>query len=134
MVSRSEVTTRSRFGGSRRAYDGLFEGFYMAPKRHFLVLCPHWTQLCRGQIPHPDQVVGRQRDGEHPAHLGETTMTSLAQPRDGLEPGVDLFDSFALLLTDSVARMAYGPHIDNAGRLACDVWRHLMLAQLKDEL
>src|SRR5450759_3238618 len=60
-------------------------------------------------------------------------MTSFAQPRDRLEPAVDLFDPFALALTDGVARMAGGARVDDAGPLARDMWRHLMRAQLQDK-
>src|SRR5690242_11095929 len=90
-------------------------------------LAPSLRQLagpscgCEEQVAHPDQVVDGQRKGEHPINLGDATMTSFAQAPDGLEPAVDLFDSFALLLTNGVARMAGGARIDDGGRLARDV-------------
>src|SRR6516165_872876 len=96
--------------------------------------CGSWLGIscgCEQQVAHPDQVVDGQRKGEHPIDLGDSTMTSFAQSPDGLEPAVDLFDPFALLLTNGVARMAGGTRVDDGGRLARDVRRHLMLAQFQ---
>ena len=61
-------------------------------------------------------------------------MTGFAQPGHGFEPAVDLFYAFALLLTEGIAGMASGARIDDAGRLAREVRRDLMLAQLQDKL
>ena len=55
------------------------------------------------QVAHSHQVVDRQGEGEHPLDSSHSAVTGLAQTGDGLEPAEDLFDPFALLLTDGVA-------------------------------
>ena len=102
-----------------KAVEGLFSAFFW-----------RWAQLGRRphQIAHPDQVVGRQREGEHPADPSQTAVTSLAQAAHGLEPTEDLLDPFALLLAYQIAAMTSRALIDYAGRLARDMGRYLMLA------
>src|SRR5215469_2116012 len=85
------------------------------------------------QSAHSHEVVDRQGEGKHPLDSSHSAVTRLAQTGDGLEPTEDLFDPFALLLTDGVAGMAGGTGIDNAGRLTCDVGSDLMVAQFLDE-
>ena len=81
------------------------------------------------QVAHSDQVVGRQREGEHPTDSGEAAIASLAQAPDGLEPAEDFFHPFALLLTNGVARMTSSALVDNTARLARKMRSYLMLAQ-----
>src|SRR5271170_4688501 len=73
------------------------------------------------QIAHPDQVVGCGGKGEGPTDPGDSTMTSLAQSGDGLEPAEDLFHSLAPPLTERVAGMASGAAVDRAVDLLRDV-------------
>src|SRR5271156_3983483 len=73
------------------------------------------------QIAHPDQVVGCGGKGEGPTDSGDSTMTSLAQSGDGLEPAEDLFHSLAPPLTERVAGMASGAAVDRAVELLRDV-------------
>ena len=49
-----------------------------------------------GQLPRPDQIVGRRRKGEDPAHHFEAPMLHLPQQAHGLLPAKDFFDPFAL--------------------------------------
>src|SRR6516165_1715463 len=63
-----------------------------------------------------------------------SAMTRLAQSRHGLEPAEDLFDPFALVLTDRVAGMTGGAGIDSAVGFARDVRGDLMVTQFLNEL
>src|SRR5690349_19782145 len=59
----------------------------------------------RRQVSDSDQVVSRGRELEDPAHQLQASVPRLAQQPDSLQPAEDLFDSFAFLLTNSIARM-----------------------------
>src|SRR5271166_3544799 len=71
-------------------------------KGSFLALFWRWAQSGRGsdQIAYPDQIIGGQREGEHPADPSQTTVASLAQAADSLDPAEDLLDPFAFLLAN----------------------------------
>src|SRR6266851_8680521 len=89
------------------------------------------------QLPHSYQVVGRSSEDKDPVHARGAAMAQLAQQAHRLQPAKDLFDPFALLLTDLIARMARGPFID--GRAAISVVlghmrRHLQFAQVFHEI
>ena len=79
---------------------------------------PDGSRSCQRQIAHPDQIVGRQREGEHPSDPSDSAVARLAQASDGLEPAEDFFDAFAFLLADHIAGMTSGALIDDAGLLA----------------
>ena len=95
---------------------------------------PLLSSRCGQQVAHPHQVVPRQCKGEHPLDSGYSAVTRLAQPCDGLEPAEDLFDPFALGLTDGIAGVAGGAGIDSAVGLARDVRCDLMVTQFLNEL
>src|SRR5271166_5059239 len=103
---------------------------------HFSALFWRGAQLGRDrrQIAYPDQVVGRQREGEHPADPSQTTVASLAQAANGLDPAEDLLNPFAFLLANQIARMTSRALVDNAGLLARDMRRYLVVAQLLNKL
>ena len=105
-------------------------------KGSFLALFWRWAQSGRGsdQIAYPDQIVGGQREGEHPADPSQTTVASLAQAADRLDPAEDLLNPFAFLLTDQITRMTSRALIDNAGLLARNMGCYLVVAQLLNKL
>src|SRR5271170_4843223 len=72
----------------------------------------------RREVAHPNQIVGGECQSEYPVDSQESAVTGFAQPGDGLEPTKDFFHTFALLLTNRVARMTSGTIIDDAGQLA----------------
>ena len=65
---------------------------------------------CRSsqQISHSHQVVSCGGEDEHPVHSFSATMAQFAQQANRLQPTEDLFDPFALPLTDLVARVPRG--------------------------
>jgi hypothetical protein len=87
---------------------------------------------CGQQIAHSRQVVGGQRQGEHPAH--PPSMASLAQGAHSLEPAEGLFDPLAPGLTDNIAAMAAGPLVDRTVLLLCNMRSNVVIAQLANEL
>ena len=105
-------------------------GYFRVRETHFVAIFWRWAQLGRRghQIAHPDQVVGRQREGEHPSNPLQAAVAGLAQAADGLEPTEDLLDAFAFLLTNRIAGMTSGARIDNGGRLARDMRSYLVVA------
>jgi hypothetical protein len=82
-------------------------GHFQGLDTSFSALFSQWAQLGRRrrQIAHPHQVVGRQREGEHPSNPFHAAMARLAQAADSLEPTEDLLDAFAFLLTNRIAGM-----------------------------
>src|SRR5260370_12364524 len=110
--------------------------FFAAPGATFRGFFLRWAQLGRRgrQIAHPDQVVGRQREGEYPSNPFQTAVASLAQAADRLDPTEDLLDSFALLLTNRIAGMTGGARIDDRGRLAREMRSYLGVAHLLNNL
>src|ERR1700674_412236 len=87
-----------------------------------------------GQISHSHQIVGRSGEGEHPTDSGNSTMTSLAQSGDGLEPAEDLFHSFASPLTEQVAGVPSAAPVDRAVGLLRDVRGDVLLPQCAHQL
>ena len=75
----------------------------------------NWTGQ---QIPHPHQVVGRGRKGEHPAHLLDPAMPHFPHQGNRLQPTKALLDSLSLLLTDRVSGMPRRPFINRAASAA----------------
>src|SRR5216684_2574371 len=65
-----------------------------------------------GQISNADQVISRGREDEDPVDAFATAMAQLAQQADRLQPTEDLFDPFALPLTDLITRMPGGATIN----------------------
>src|SRR6266851_4733732 len=61
-------------------------------------------------------------------------MAGLTQPAYGLDPAEDLFDPFALVLTDRVPRMASGALVNDTGLFAREMWRDPMLAHFLNQL
>src|SRR5260370_28585157 len=61
-------------------------------------------------------------------------MAGLTQPAYGLDPAEDLFDPFALALTDRVPRMASGALVNDTGLFAREMWRDPMLAHFLNQL
>jgi hypothetical protein len=105
-------------GGSHLRFDLVAGSVW--PYAAAVVLCGRGPQVADSH-----QVVNRQRKGEHPADPRDAAMASLAQASNGLEPTEDLFDPFALALTNRVAGMARGACVDSAVGLARDVRRDL---------
>src|SRR5712692_316883 len=68
------------------------------------------------QLPHSYQVVSGRREDEDPVDAFGAAMAQLAQQAHRLQPAEDLFDPFAFLLSDLIARVARRAAID--GRLA----------------
>src|SRR5216683_363283 len=97
------------------------------------VLLGYYRSAPRFRRP-PHQIVGGQCEGKHPTDASHTAMASLTQAGDGFEPAEDFFDPFTFLLTDRVARMTSGAVIDNAGGLAREMGRYLVVAQLLHKL
>src|SRR3990172_513159 len=67
------------------------------------------------QIADSDQVVGRHREGEHPADPVYPFVPGLAHQAHRLEPAEDLLDPLARPLAHGVARVAGGASISGAG-------------------
>src|SRR6185312_1817958 len=65
-----------------------------------------------GQISNADQVVSRGREDEDPVDSFVTAVPQLAQQPDGLQPTEDLFNPFAVPLTDLITRMPGGATIN----------------------
>src|SRR5450759_3784594 len=96
---------------------GCFDSFllrgasFSRPETHY---CLHGHQF-----PHSYQVVSGGREDEDPVDAFGAAMAQFAQQADRLQPAEDLFDPFALLLTDLITRMPGGASVD--GRLAISV-------------
>src|ERR1700759_4421507 len=65
------------------------------------------------QFSHSHQVVSGRREDEDPVHSFFTSMAQLAHQAHRLQPTEDLFDSFALALTDLIARVTRRAAIDS---------------------
>ena len=61
-------------------------------------------------------------------------MASLAQAANGLDPAEDILNPFAFLLANQIARMTSRALVDNAGLLAREMGRYLVVAQLLNKL
>ena len=114
---------------------GPWEPFYSAHGAAALLLS---QSSCSGgrdhQIAYAHQIVSGQCEVEHPTDPSHSPVPSLTQTGDGLAPAEDFFDALAFLLTNRVARMTSGAIINNAGGLARNMWRHLVVAQLLHKL
>jgi hypothetical protein len=87
--------------------------------------CSRW---CRHYVAPSDEVVGGQCQSEHPIDQGEPAVVRFPQPANGPDPTEDLFDPFALALTERVSGMARGALIDNTGLVASEMRGNPMLA------
>src|SRR5713101_2860297 len=102
---------------------------FSLPEAHY---CLHGHQF-----PHSYQVVSGGGEDEDPVDAFGAAMAQLAQQAHRLQPAEDLFDPFALLLTDLVARMAGGAAIDGRAAIGVvlgHVRRHLQFAQVFHEI
>src|SRR5258705_8024182 len=93
--------------------------------------------LNRYQLPHSHQVVSCGGEDEDPVHSFSATMAQFAQQANRLQPTEDLFDPFALLLTDLVTLVPRGATIDSRltiGVVLGHVRCHLKLAQVFHEI
>jgi len=92
----------------------------------------------RRQVSDSDQVVSRGRELEDPAHQLQASVPRLAQQPDSLQPAEDLFDSFAFLLTNSIARMMGRAAINGTTAapfvVLRDVSSHAPFTQIGNEL
>src|SRR6266542_3137458 len=71
------------------------------------------------QLPHSYQIVSRSGEDKDPVHPRGAAMAQFAQQADRLQPAEDLFDPFALLLTDLITAVTGGATIN--GRAAIGV-------------
>jgi hypothetical protein len=75
----------------------------------------HWPSGCRLlEIPHPNQIVGCQSQGEHPVDTIYSAVPGLAQAGDRFQPPEDLLDAFALPLADFISTMSRRSFVDGA--------------------
>src|ERR1700730_2240085 len=83
------------------------------------------------QFPHSYQVVSGRREDEDPVDAFSAAMAQLAQQAHRFKPAEDLFNPFALLLTDLIAAVTGGAAIDGRpaiGVVLGHVRRHLQFA------
>src|SRR6266702_1839951 len=78
---------------------------FSRPKAHY--------SLHSHEFPHSHQVVGGRREDEDPVHAFGAAMAQLAQQAHRLQPTENLFDPFALLLTDLIALVVRRATIDS---------------------
>ena len=93
--------------------------------------------LYRYQLPHSHQVVSSRGEDEDPVRTCGATMAQLAQQPDRLQPAEDLFNSFALLLTNLITLLARRASIDSRlaiGVVLGHVRCHLQFAQVLHEI
>src|SRR5205814_10431035 len=95
----------------------------------------HQAQYClhHHKFPQSYQVVTRSGEDKDPGHPRGAAMAKFAQQPHRLQPAEDLFDPFALLLTDLITAVTGGATIN--GRAAISVVlghvpRHLPFAQV----
>src|SRR6266404_6362318 len=90
------------FMAMRCAFDSfLFRGNRFP--RHQAHYCLH-----RHKFPHSYQVVSRSGEDKDPVHPRGAAMAQFAQQAHRLQPAEDLFDPFALLLTDLITAVSGG--------------------------
>ena len=75
-------------------------------------LPPALFGLCRRQVPHAHQIIGRCCERKDPFHLTNAAVAELAKAGHRLDPTEDLFYPLALALARSVAVMAGCSTID----------------------
>src|SRR5262245_34851685 len=84
----------------------------------------------RGEVTYPDQVVGGQREGEHPVHPRNSTVSRLPHHADRLQPAEDLFDPLPLPMADQVCGMPCRSTVDRTITfLLRDVGHHILVPQ-----
>ena len=114
--------------------DCLIAGWEVEPGVWILSCYRDGSGRGEGQISHSHQIVGRSGEGEHPTDSGDSTMTSLAQAGDRLEPADDLFHSLAAPLAEQVAGMASAASVNRAVDLLRNVRCDSMLTQCAHRL
>src|SRR5215471_6862222 len=91
----------------------------------------------RRQISDSDQIVSRGRELKDPTYQPEPAMTCLTQQPHGLQPTKDLFHSFALALTDRIARVTSRALVNGTTTASLivlgDMRSHAARAQLSHE-
>jgi hypothetical protein len=78
----------------------------------------------QSQVSHPNQVIGRNRQGEVPGKLLGASVTGFPQCSDGFDSAEDLLNAFPDLPADLVPRMTVGAAI-NSGSPVCVVLSHM---------
>src|SRR5258705_562369 len=68
------------------------------------------------QVPHPDEVVRREREAKYPVDAALAAVPRLPQQGDGLQPAEDLFDALPLSLADHVAAVTSRSAVDRTLR------------------
>src|SRR5436190_7426252 len=102
---------------------GAFATFFCLPKQPRVV----WPALSRyrRQVSDSHQVVCSGGELEDPTDQLQASVSSLTQQSYRLQPTKDLFDSFALPLTDFVTRMTRGALVNGAAAGPFVVLRHV---------
>jgi hypothetical protein len=93
--------------------------------------CRGLLGVCELKVAHPDQVISRGRQGEHPAYAFQTSEAGLALQCHGLDPAENLLDPLPLLLADGIAFMSGGTIVDGAPTVRivlCHLRRHLQFS------
>jgi hypothetical protein len=88
----------------------------------------------RRQVLHSHQVLGSGREGERPTDSGDSTVTSLVQAGDHLEPPEDFLHALSPPLTEQVAEVASAASVDRAVDPLCNVRSDVLLAQCRNQL
>src|SRR5450432_2155436 len=83
----------------------------------FLLPEAHYS-LHGHQVFHAHHVVSCSGKDEHPVDAFGAAMAQLAQQPDGLQPAENLFNPFALPLTDLIAAVTGGPPIDGRATIS----------------
>src|ERR1700677_3268425 len=78
----------------------------------------------RHQIAHPNQVISRRCEGEHPSHFVRPPEPCLALQGYRLHPPEDFLYPFSFSLTDRIARPSGGPRVDRTPPIRV-VLRHM---------
>jgi len=114
---------------------GSFATLFRSPKRSETLRRQDSSN--RRQISDSYQIVSRSRELKDPTYQPETAMARLPQEPHGLQPTEDLFDSFALVLTDCIARMTSRALVNRTAAAPLvvlgDVRSHASLAQVSHE-
>ena len=77
------------------------------------------------QIAQADQIVGRQRPGEHPAHSCLPPESCLAHAAHGFQPAEDFFHPLAGPLAEGIAGVPRGTSINGTASAPTRVLRHV---------
>src|SRR5258705_868804 len=88
------------------------------------------SRVAPHQIPHPDEVVRREREAKRPSDAALAPMSRLSKLSDRLHPAEDFFDSLPLSLADSVSGVARCAAVNRAASYLCrDVRRDSKISQ-----